>query len=143
MLGHGCDLSPLEQQYMNSRSSHLGAEVKRRIICGTAVLSSEYVHTYYESAAKLRTQIVEEFEEALSKHCEFLLVPTAISVPPGLSNYDSIEMLGNDIMTVPINLAGLPGFSFPIPNGSSFQLIGAKESDNMLLKTATYLTDIS
>ena len=77
-------LSPLEQQYANSRSNNFGSEVKRRILCGTAVLSSDYVHTYYESASKLRVEMTREFESAFNEYCDLLLVPTTISPPPRL-----------------------------------------------------------
>ena len=76
-------LTPLEQQYCTTRSSTFGAEVQRRVVCGTAVLSSDYRHAYYEAASKLRVEMMKEFDNAFSQ-VDLILVPTAVSPPPRL-----------------------------------------------------------
>jgi len=97
--------------YLNSRS-HFGPEVKRRIMLGVYALSSGYYDAYYKKAQQVRRLIAEDFETAF-KSCDLILTPTApaTAFEFGTKSNDPIEMYLEDIMTVTVNLAGLPGMS--------------------------------
>ncbi len=102
--------------YGKTRAQGFGAEVKRRIILGTYVLSSGYYDAYYLKAQKVRTLIRRDFEEAFSS-CDALLAPTtpttAFRVGENIS--DPLKMYLNDIFTATVNLAGIPALSVPCP----------------------------
>jgi aspartyl-tRNA(Asn)/glutamyl-tRNA(Gln) amidotransferase subunit A len=139
------DWSRLEQQYGATRTTGFGREVIRRVLCGTAVLSSDRFHTHYEAAAKLRAEICQQMETALQEY-DCLLVPTALThVPPRKQdNVDPTEMLGNDVMTVPMSLAGLPTIAFPFGPPSPFfrpslQLVAGRHQEVKLLRVAQAL----
>jgi aspartyl-tRNA(Asn)/glutamyl-tRNA(Gln) amidotransferase subunit A len=98
-----------------------------RVLCGTAVLSSDRFHTYYEAAAKLRAILTQQMHRSLeNENCDALIIPTVVFPPPKLlqdeqSSTTNESMFANDIMTVPVSLAGLPSISLPVPTwqGSS------------------------
>ncbi|GKY95409.1 hypothetical protein MPSEU_000502400 [Mayamaea pseudoterrestris] len=146
-LARELQLSALEHQYIATRSNGFGREVARRILSGTAVLSSDRFHTYYEAAAKLRSILIRQLHTSLESF-DMLLVPTAIFPPVSLDNCaDSTEMLANDIMTVPASLAGLPSISV-CPTNKGFaefifapgmQLIGSRFGEATLLRAAIAL----
>lgn len=126
--------------YENTRAEGFGAEVKRRILMGTYVLSAGYYDAYYLKAQKVRTRIKQDFDEAFKK-CDLLLTPTTPSPAFGLGEKsgDPLEMYLNDIFTVTVNMAGLPGISVPagmsangLPLG--LQLIGKPFDEGTLLK---------
>jgi aspartyl-tRNA(Asn)/glutamyl-tRNA(Gln) amidotransferase subunit A len=100
--------------YEKSRAEGFGAEVQRRILIGTYVLSSGYYDAYYARAQKLRTLILRDFTEAYKK-CDALLTPAtpgpAFAV--GEKTADPVSMYLNDVFTVTVNLAGLPGLAVP------------------------------
>jgi aspartyl-tRNA(Asn)/glutamyl-tRNA(Gln) amidotransferase subunit A len=100
--------------YEKSRAEGFGREVQRRILIGTYVLSSGYYDAYYTRAQKLRTLIARDFDEAYKK-CDVLLTPAtpgpAFAV--GGKSDDPVGMYLNDVFTVTVNLAGLPGLSVP------------------------------
>lgn len=100
--------------YESTRSSGFGAEVQRRLMIGTYVLSSGYYDAYYLRAQKVRTKILGDFEEVF-KTCDALLTPTCPSAAfaYGEKSGDPVQMYLNDIFTVTANLAGLPGISVP------------------------------
>jgi aspartyl-tRNA(Asn)/glutamyl-tRNA(Gln) amidotransferase subunit A len=144
--GSHSDWSRLEQQYGATRSKGFGREVIRRILCGTAVLSSNRFHTHYEAAAQLRAKICQQMESALQEY-DCLLVPTALSnIPPRKQDVvDPTVMLGNDVMTVPMSLAGLPTIAFPYGPPSplfrpSLQLVAGRYQESKLLRVAQALT---
>ena len=91
-----------------------GAEVKRRILIGTYVLSAGFYDAYYTKAQKVRALIARDFEQAWA-HCDLLLTPTAPSAAFALGekNDDPLAMYLNDVFTVPSSLAGLPAMSVP------------------------------
>lgn len=103
----------LSELYPNSRSS-FGAEVKRRIMLGVYALSSGYYDAYYKKAQQVRRLIADDFNTAFSK-CDLILSPTApaTAFEFGSKSADPLEMYLSDIMTVTVNLAGLPGISIP------------------------------
>ena len=137
----------LEEIYGQSRSDGFMPENKRRIMIGNFVLSSGFYDAYYLKAQQARTLIIKEYEKAFSK-CDFLLTP--VSPNPafkiGEKINDPISMYLEDVMSVPINLAGLPGLSFPVGETKSglsigLQLIGSRRSDKELLSFAATLGD--
>ena len=104
----------LKELYENSRSEGFGAEVKRRIILGTYVLSSGYYDAYYKKAQKVRTVIKQEFEKLFEKF-DMLLTPTSptVAYKIGTKSNNPLEMYLADLCTVSVNIAGLPGISIP------------------------------
>ena len=104
----------LDEMYENTRGAGFGAEVQRRILIGTYVLSAGYYDAYYLKAQKLRTLIARDFSQAFEK-ADVLLTPTAPSAAfvIGERMDDPIAMYLNDVFTVPASLAGLPGISVP------------------------------
>lgn len=104
----------LMEMYKITRTEGFGAEVKRRIMLGTYVLSAGYYEAYYRKAMKVRTLIRKDFEEAFQK-VDVLLCPTSPSTAFLLGEKidDPLKMYLNDVLCVPVNMAGLPGMSLP------------------------------
>ena len=104
----------LLEMYENTRAEGFGAEVKRRILIGAYVLSHGYYDAYYLQAQKIRRIIANDFSEAF-KQCDVIIGPTSPSVAFnfGEKSGDAVEMYLNDIYTIAVNLAGLPGMSIP------------------------------
>jgi aspartyl-tRNA(Asn)/glutamyl-tRNA(Gln) amidotransferase subunit A len=120
----------LTETYEKSRAEGFGAEVKRRIMIGAYVLSAGYYDAYYLKALKVRRRIADDFDQAWQT-CDALLTPTAPSAAFQLGDRsdDPVAMYLNDIFTVTVNLAGLPGMSVPAGLDASglplgLQLIG-------------------
>ncbi|MFY9222784.1 MAG: Asp-tRNA(Asn)/Glu-tRNA(Gln) amidotransferase subunit GatA [Blastocatellia bacterium] len=117
----------LADMYRQTRDLGFGAEVKRRIMLGTYVLSSGYYDAYYLKAQKVRTLIERDFRNAFS-YCDIMLMPTA-PVPAfklGEKTSDPLEMYLADIYTVTLNLAGVPGISVPCGFSSTGLPIGCQ-----------------
>lgn len=142
-------LSPLEQMYRRTRSEGFGAEVKRRIMIGTYVLSHGYYDAYYLQAQKLRRMIADDFK-ACFHHCDVIAGPVAPTVawPLGGQSANPMASYLADIFTLPASLAGLPGMSLPaglsaggLPVG--LQLIGNYFAEGMLLHTAHALQQVT
>ncbi|MGB3624617.1 MAG: amidase family protein, partial [Henriciella sp.] len=112
--GNRVSADNLVNTYEGTRSSGFGVEVQRRLMIGTYVLSSGYYDAYYLRAQKVRTKILDDFEEVF-KTCDALLTPTCPSAAfaYGEKSGDPVQMYLNDIFTVTANLAGLPGISVP------------------------------
>jgi aspartyl-tRNA(Asn)/glutamyl-tRNA(Gln) amidotransferase subunit A len=134
----------LKTLYMKSRSEGFGREVQRRILVGTYVLSSGYYDAYYLKAQKVRSLIVKDFQDAFAQKCDVILAPTAPNAAFKLGEKvsDPMQMYLNDIFTIPVNLAGLPGMSVPcgfskngLPIG--LQLIGKPWDEETLFKVAS------
>jgi aspartyl-tRNA(Asn)/glutamyl-tRNA(Gln) amidotransferase subunit A len=108
------DCKDLTDMYRRTRAEGFGAEVKRRILVGTYVLSHGYYDAYYLQAQKVRRLIARDFSEAFSR-CDLILGPTSPSTafPLGAKSDDPVQMYLNDIFTIPAPLAGLPGLSIP------------------------------
>ncbi|GJM01739.1 MAG: glutamyl-tRNA(Gln) amidotransferase subunit A [Rhodomicrobium sp.] len=135
--------------YENTRAEGFGAEVKRRILMGTYVLSAGYYDAYYLKAQKVRTCIKKDFDEAFKK-VDVLLTPTTPSpaFAAGEISGDPLEMYLNDILTVTVNMAGLPGISVPAGMSSTglplgLQLIGKPFDEGTLLRAAQVIEDAS
>ena len=130
----------LDEMYENTRAAGFGAEVRRRILIGTYVLSAGYYDAYYLKAQKVRALIARDFDAAF-KQCDAILTPTApcAAFAIGERMDDPIAMYLNDVFTVPVNLAGLPGISVPaglsgdgLPLG--LQVIGKAFDEEMVLR---------
>jgi aspartyl-tRNA(Asn)/glutamyl-tRNA(Gln) amidotransferase subunit A len=108
------DYADLSDMYRRTRAEGFGAEVKRRILVGTYVLSHGYYDAYYLKAQRVRRLIARDFAEAF-KSCELIMGPTSPSTafPLGAKADDPVQMYLNDIFTIPAPLAGLPGMSIP------------------------------
>ena len=104
----------LDDMYAATRAAGFGAEVKRRIMIGTYVLSAGYYDAYFTKAQKVRTLIKRDFTQAFES-CDFILTPTAPSAAFGLKEKmsDPLAMYLNDVFAVPASLAGLPAMSVP------------------------------
>ncbi|WP_428393552.1 Asp-tRNA(Asn)/Glu-tRNA(Gln) amidotransferase subunit GatA [Lichenicoccus sp.] len=135
----------LDAMYEASRSAGFGAEVKRRILIGTYVLSAGYYDAYYARAQKVRSLILRDFTEVFQK-VDVLLTPTAPSAAfaQGEKMNDPVSMYLNDIFTVPASLAGVPALSVPAGLDSNglplgLQLIGRPFDEETLFAAAAAL----
>ncbi|WP_323001758.1 Asp-tRNA(Asn)/Glu-tRNA(Gln) amidotransferase subunit GatA [Denitromonas sp.] len=141
--GHrAAEYGDLADMYGKSRAQGFGAEVKRRILVGTYVLSHGYYDAYYLQAQKLRRLIAEDFAAAFT-HCDVIAGPTSPTVawPIGEKSDDPVQMYLQDIYTIAVNLAGLPGLSLPCGTGANdlpvgLQLIGNYFDEARLLNVA-------
>ncbi|MBQ9017415.1 aspartyl/glutamyl-tRNA amidotransferase subunit A [Candidatus Saccharibacteria bacterium] len=136
------DAKDLGEIYGKSRSEGFMPENKRRIMIGNFVLSSGFYDAYFLKAAKARTLIIEEYNEAFDQ-CDFILTP--VSPNPafklGEKSGDPLAMYMEDVLSVPLNLAGLPGLAFPVGKTGDgldlgLQLVGPRRSDRRLLDFA-------
>ncbi|KRK97190.1 aspartyl glutamyl-tRNA amidotransferase subunit A [Secundilactobacillus odoratitofui DSM 19909 = JCM 15043] len=133
------DVKNLEDVYVKSRTEGFGDEVKRRIMLGTFSLSAGFYDAYFKKAAQVRTLILKDFQAVLKDH-DFIMGPVAPT--PAFKIGDEISnpmtMYMNDILTIPVNLAGLPGMSIPagFSNGLpiGMQLIGRPFDESTLYK---------
>ena len=115
----------LEEMYRKSRAEGFGAEVKRRILIGTYVLSHGYYDAYYVKAQKIRRLIAQDFKDVF-KQCDMIMGPTAPTVAFNLGekSTDPIQMYLSDIYTSAASLAGLPGMSIPVGFGEKNRPVG-------------------
>ena len=139
------DGKDIVDMYEKTRAAGFGAEVKRRIMIGTYVLSAGYYDAYYLQAQKVRTLIKRDFELAFNAGVDAILTPATPSSAFGIADEDlasdPVKMYLQDIFTVTVNMAGLPGLSVPagldhkgLPLG--LQLIGKPFDEESLFKTA-------
>jgi aspartyl-tRNA(Asn)/glutamyl-tRNA(Gln) amidotransferase subunit A len=105
----------VDDMYEKTRAAGFGKEVRRRIMIGTYVLSAGYYDAYYLRAQKVRTLIKKDFEDCFAKGVHAMLTPATPSSAFGIGEKggDPVEMYLNDIFTVTVNMAGLPGISVP------------------------------
>jgi aspartyl-tRNA(Asn)/glutamyl-tRNA(Gln) amidotransferase subunit A len=133
--------------YEKTRAKGFGKEVKRRIMIGTYVLSAGYYDAYYVRAQKLRTLIKQDFEQAYASGVDAILTPSTPSAAFGIGEKgsgDPVEMYLNDVFTVTVNMAGLPGIAVPagldnqgLPLG--LQLIGRAFDEETLFSVASVI----
>ncbi len=148
--GHRAKLAQgdgITEMYEKTRAEGFGAEVKRRVMIGTYVLSAGFYDAYYNRARKVRALIKRDFEEAFAAGVDAILTPATPSAAFGLgemADADPVQMYLNDVFTVTVNLAGLPGISVPcgldadgLPLG--LQLIGRPWEEGALLNHAYVL----
>jgi len=119
------EYTDLMDMYKKTRAQGFGAEVKRRILIGTYVLSAGYYDAYYLKAQKLRRLIAQDFTEAF-KQCDVIMGPTAPTTAFNLGEKsdDPVSMYLSDIYTIAVNLAGLPGMSIPAGFGANGRPVG-------------------
>ncbi len=138
--GHRSDAqSDLDEMYGETRREGFGDEPKRRIMLGTYALSAGYYDAYYGQAQRVRTVIRREHDELFAKY-DLLLSPTSptVAFPLGARTDDPLAMYLADVLTIPSNMAGLPGLSIPcglsegLPVG--LQLIGPQFAENLLFR---------
>jgi len=145
--GHRAALSQgdgITEMYEKTRAEGFGDEVKRRVMIGTYVLSAGFYDAYYNRARKVRALIKRDFEDAFAQGIDAILTPATPSSAFGLgemTDADPVQMYLNDVFTVTVNLAGLPGIAVPagldrqgLPLG--LQLIGRPWEEGDLLNTA-------
>jgi aspartyl-tRNA(Asn)/glutamyl-tRNA(Gln) amidotransferase subunit A len=142
----GRDIADL---YENTRAAGFGREVKRRIMIGTYVLSAGYYDAYYVRAQRIRTLIKRDFEEAYASGIDAILTPATPSAAFGIGEKgsgDPVEMYLQDVFTITVNMAGLPGISVPagldaqgLPLG--LQLIGRPFDEETLFAAAQAIED--
>lgn len=134
----------LKSLYCKSRSEGFGREVQRRILVGTYVLSSGFYDAFYVKAQKVRSLIVKDFHEAFKESCDVIISPTTPTPPFKLGEKvsDPLTMYLNDLFTIPVNLAGLPGLSLPCGFSESglpigLQIIGKPWDEATLFQVAS------
>ena len=137
----------LDKLYSETRSEGFMPENKRRIMIGNFVLSSGFYDAYFLKAAKARTLIIKEYQKAFEQ-CDFILTPVSPSPAFKLGEKvnDPVAMYLEDVMSVPLNLAGVPGLAVPagetetgLPIG--LQLIGPRRSDKKLIEFSKELRE--
>jgi len=143
------NITELDSVYFLSRSEGFGTEVKRRIMLGTYALSSGYYDAYYKKAQTIRALIINDFETVF-KNIDIILAPTSptTAFPIGEKTENPLSMYLTDIMTIPVNLAGLPAISIPcgvnknnLPVG--LQLIGPSLSEQIIYNMAIFLEELT
>jgi aspartyl-tRNA(Asn)/glutamyl-tRNA(Gln) amidotransferase subunit A len=148
--GHRAQLAQgdgITEMYEKTRAEGFGPEVQRRIMVGTYVLSAGFYDAYYNRARKVRALIKRDFEQAFAEGVDSILAPITPSPAFGIGEVgssDPIEMYLNDVFTVTLNLAGLPGVAVPVGLSGSglplgLQLIGRPWEEGALLNHATVL----
>jgi len=147
--GHRCtDPKDLTDLYQRSRAEGFGAEVQRRIMIGTYVLSAGYYDAYYLKAQQIRHLISDDFRRAFDQ-VDVILGPTSptTAFPLGSKADDPVAMYLNDIYTIATNLAGLPGMSIPVaPVGGlpvGLQIVGNYFEEGRLLNVAHRLQGVT
>jgi aspartyl-tRNA(Asn)/glutamyl-tRNA(Gln) amidotransferase subunit A len=146
-FGHRATLGAgdgITEMYEKTRAEGFGPEVQRRVMIGTYVLSAGFYDAYYNRARRVRTLIKKDFEDVFAAGVDAILTPATPSAAFGLgemTDADPVRMYLNDVFTVTVNLAGLPGISVPagldaqgLPLG--LQLIGRPWEEGDLLNTA-------
>lgn len=143
--GHHTPAKTLSEVYQQTRQSGLMPENKRRIMIGNFVLSSGFFDAYYLKAQKVRTLIIEDYQRAF-RQCDFILTPVAPNpaFKIGEKSGDPVAMYLEDVMSTPVNLAGLPALAFPVSAGGlgatdnslpvGLQVVGPRKSDANLIR---------
>jgi aspartyl-tRNA(Asn)/glutamyl-tRNA(Gln) amidotransferase subunit A len=133
----------LTELYETTRAEGFGAEVQRRILIGTYVLSAGYYDAYYLKAQQVRTLILDDFKAAFANKCDLIAAPVSptTAFKLGEKTDSPLQMYLADVFTIPISLAGLPAMSIPIGMDAKnlpigLQLIGPAFEELRLLKTA-------
>ena len=150
--GHRAKLSQgdgVTEMYEKTRAEGFGDEVKRRVMIGTYVLSAGFYDAYYNRARRVRALIKKDFEDVFAAGVDAILTPATPSAAFGLgemADADPVQMYLNDVFTVTVNLAGLPGIAVPagldktgLPLG--LQLIGKPWEEGALMNVAQALED--
>jgi aspartyl-tRNA(Asn)/glutamyl-tRNA(Gln) amidotransferase subunit A len=147
--GPRLEAGDLMQEYLETRGELFGPEVKRRIMLGTYALSAGYYDAYYGQAQKVRTLIKQDFEQAFEK-VDLLACPVAptTAFPIGEHGDDPLAMYLEDVLTLPANLAGVPGIAFPVGADESglpigMQLMAPHLAEASLLQAAHAFQEVT
>jgi len=136
------EASDLREMYLMTRARGFGLEVKRRIMLGTYVLSAGYYDAYYRKAQQVRTLVKNDFDQAFQE-CDVLITPSSPTTAFRIGEKvdDPLQMYLSDILTISVNLAGIPGISIPcgfdkagLPVG--LQILGRHFDEESLIRTA-------
>jgi aspartyl-tRNA(Asn)/glutamyl-tRNA(Gln) amidotransferase subunit A len=144
--GHRAEgVNSLNEMYIKSRTEGFGAEVKRRIMLGTFVLSAGYYEAYYKKAQKVRRLIKEDFDRAFAK-VDVIVMPTAptTAFKLGTKTSNPLQMYLSDVYTVSANLAGIPAVSVPVGRDSyglpvGLQILGRQFDEATILSLANFI----
>lgn len=145
--GHHYDSNDLYEEYTKVRSEGFGKEVKRRIMVGSYLLSGDNAKTYYDKALTIRDDMRKSFKEAFKKY-DFIIGPTTTTVAYGQDESldDPLKSFMDDVLVIPVNMAGLPGLNLPIgfnkdnmPIG--MQIIGDEFEEAKIYQLASVLED--
>jgi aspartyl-tRNA(Asn)/glutamyl-tRNA(Gln) amidotransferase subunit A len=135
----------IDDMYEKTRKEGFGDEVKRRMMIGSYVLSGKNAKIYYEKALRVRKAISNSFKEVLSKY-DLIIGPTTTDFPYDLGegNNDAVKSFFDDLLTIPVNMAGLPGMSLPIGFGTNnlpigMQIIGDRFDEANIYKLASFI----
>ena len=145
-FGHITDeFSNIEELYKKSRSEGFGAEVKRRIMIGSYVLSGENANIYFRKALKLRKEMTDALVKVFDNY-DLIIGPTNTNVAYdfGLKTDDALKCFYDDLLTIPVNMAGLPGLSMPIGFNSEklpigMHIIGNYFKEDVIYKLASFI----
>lgn len=139
------EVNSIDELYKKTRGSGFGEEVKRRIMIGSYVLSGENAHKYYDKALSIRKRIGDSFNEVLSKY-DLIIGPTTTTFPYNIGEgiSDAVKSFIDDLLTIPVNMAGLPAMSLPVGFGSNrlpigMHLIGNKFEEATIYKLAAFI----
>ena len=141
------EVSSVDEMYKYTRREGFGDEVKRRLMIGSYVLSGKNARNYYYKALKIRNKISESFSKVLSEY-DLIIGPTTtdFAYKLGEGQNDAVKSFTDDLLTIPVNMAGLPGMSIPVGYGSNnlpigMQIIGNKFDEANMYKFASFIED--
>ena len=141
------EVSSVDEMYKYTRREGFGDEVKRRLMIGSYVLSGKNARNYYYKALKIRNKISESFSKVLSEY-DLIIGPTTtdFAYKLGEGQNDAVKSFTDDLLTIPVNMAGLPGMSIPVGYGSNnlpigMQIIGNKFDEANMYKFASFIEE--
>jgi aspartyl-tRNA(Asn)/glutamyl-tRNA(Gln) amidotransferase subunit A len=144
------NVASLSELYEKTRAEGFGAEVKRRILMGTYVLSAGYYDAYYRKAQQVRTLIIDDFKAAFTNHCDVIATPVSptTAFKLGEKTDSPLAMYLADIFTITVNLSGIPGISLPCSKDTQgmpigLQLLGKPFDESMLFRVASAFESVS
>ena len=142
------DVNSVDEMYGKTRGEGFGDEVKRRIMIGSYILSGENAKTYYDKALMVRDDITKEFNR-IFKEYDLIIGPTATRVAPLLGNSkdDPHKAFMDDVLVIPVNMAGLPGLNIPVGKNSEgmpigLHIIGKAFDEATIYKLASFLEEV-
>lgn len=142
------DVDSVDEMYEKTRGEGFGAEVKRRIMVGSYILSGENAKTYYDKALMVRDDITKEFAR-IFKDYDLIIGPTTTRVAPllGTSKDDPHKAFMDDVLVIPVNMAGLPGMNVPVGINSEglpigLHIIGKAFDEATMYKLASFLEEV-
>lgn len=141
------EINSVDEMYKYTRREGFGDEVKRRLMIGSYVLSGKNARNYYYKALKIRNKISESFSKVLSEY-DLIIGPTTtdFAYKLGEGQNDAVKSFTDDLLTIPVNMAGLPGMSIPVGYGSNnlpigMQIIGNKFDEANMYKFASFIEE--